>query len=108
MSRIIGIDLGTTNSLAAVVEAGIPMVISDAEGCRLTPSVVHVAGPDELPVVGRLAARVRALKPEQTVYSVKRFMGRRASEIPQEETAVTYPVVRNGSGSVAIPLHGRN
>lgn len=92
MSKIVGIDLGTTNSLVAVVDSGIPYVLADAHGERLVPSVVHVASPDATPVVGRAAQRVRALKPRETVSSVKRFMGRRGNEIPQEELGVGYPV----------------
>jgi molecular chaperone DnaK len=107
VSKIIGIDLGTTNSLVAMVDSGIPLVIADAEGRRLTPSVVHVGGPGAEPVVGQAANRVRVLKPTETVYSVKRFMGRRASEISQEEMLVTYPVQGEGAGPITIPLHGR-
>jgi molecular chaperone DnaK len=107
MSRIVGIDLGTTNSLVATVDAGIPFVIADGEGQRLTPSVVHVPGPAAEPIVGHKANRVRALKPEQTVYSVKRFMGRRGADIPREDMLVTYPVRGEGAGTVTIDLHGR-
>src|SRR5688572_3127200 len=107
MSRIVGIDLGTTNSLVATVDSGIPLLIADAEGQRLTPSVVHVptGGGDTL--VGRKAAHVRALKPAETVYSVKRFIGRRGSEISQEERSVTYRVKGQGSRPVAIELASR-
>src|SRR4029079_9033781 len=92
MNRIVGIDLGTTNSLVATVDSGIPLVIADAEGSRLTPSVVHVPGHGEMPVVGMKANRLRVLKPAETVYSVKRFIGRRGAEIAQEEMFVSYPV----------------
>src|SRR5437867_6671218 len=98
MSKIVGIDLGTTNSLVATVEAGIPLVIADAEGRRLTPSVVHIPAPDAEPIVGEKANRVRVLKPEETVYSVKRFMGRRGSDISAEEMLVTYPVRGESQG----------
>src|SRR3989440_7964299 len=108
MSKIVGIDLGTTNSLVATVDSGIPLVIADGDGRRLTPSVVHVAGPADAPIVGQKANRVRVLKPAETVYSVKRFMGRRGSEISTEEMLVTYPVKGEGAGPVAINLHGRN
>jgi len=108
MSRIVGIDLGTTNSLVATVDAGIPFVIADAEGHRLTPSVVHVPGPGAEPVVGHKANRVRVLKPSETVYSVKRFMGRRGADIPREEMLVTYPVKGEGAGPVTIDIHGRS
>ena len=105
MSRIVGIDLGTTNSLVATVDSGIPLVIADGQGQRLTPSVVYFPAEAE-PVVGRAANRVRAVKPRETVYSVKRFMGRRASEISPEERLVTYPVT--GHGQLEIPIHGRS
>src|SRR3954469_24993191 len=107
MRKIVGIDLGTTNSLVATVDSGIPLVIADAEGRRLTPSVVHVPGPDQAPVVGEKANRVRVLKPAETVYSVKRFMGRRGSEIGREEMLLTYPVTGESAGPVTIDLHGR-
>src|SRR5436853_6813064 len=92
MSKIVGIDLGTTNSLVATVDAGIPLVIADAEGQRLTPSVVHVPGAGAEPIIGHKANRVRVLKPAETVYSVKRFIGRRGRDITQEEMLVTYPI----------------
>src|SRR2546426_6914132 len=85
VSKIVGIDLGTTNSLVATVDSGIPFVIADTEGNRLTPSVVHFPGNGPTPVVGNKANRVRVLKPAETVYSIKRFMGRRGSEIAREE-----------------------
>ena len=75
MSKIVGIDLGTTNSLVATVDSGIPLVIADAEGRRLTPSVVHFSGPGAEPVVGHPASRLRVIRPAETVYSVKRFIG---------------------------------
>ena len=107
VSRIVGIDLGTTNSLVATVDSGIPLVIADSEGHRLTPSVVHYPAPETEPVVGHKANRVRALSPAQTVYSIKRFMGRRSAEISQEERLVSYPVRGEGAGPVAIDIHGR-
>jgi molecular chaperone DnaK len=107
MSKIVGIDLGTTNSLVATVDAGIPFVIADAEGQRLTPSVVHIPGAGAETIVGYKANRVRVLKPAETVYSVKRFMGRRGSDIPREEMLVTYPVKGEGGGPVTIDIHGR-
>ncbi|MBL9138322.1 MAG: Hsp70 family protein [Verrucomicrobiales bacterium] len=107
MSKIVGIDLGTTNSLVATVDSGIPYVIADAEGQRLTPSVVHLAGPDATPLVGHAANRVRVIRPRETVYSIKRFMGRRGVDIPKEDMLVTYPVHGDGAGAVTIELHGR-
>ena len=106
MSKIVGIDLGTTNSLVATVEAGIPYVIADADGQRLTPSVVHVPLAGDV-IVGHKANRVRVVKPAETVYSIKRFMGRRGADIPREEMLVTYPIKGEGAGPVSIELHGR-
>jgi molecular chaperone DnaK len=108
MSKIVGIDLGTTNSLVATVDSGIPLVIADADGRRLTPSVVHIPPNDAAPIVGDSANRVRVIKPAETVYSVKRFIGRRSSEISGEEKSVTYPLNTAGTGPVTIPIHGRN
>ncbi|HWY76841.1 MAG TPA: Hsp70 family protein [Verrucomicrobiae bacterium] len=107
MSKIVGIDLGTTNSLVAVVDSGIPLVLADDDGQRLTPSVVHFPGPDAEPVVGHKANRVRVLKPSETVYSIKRFMGRRGNDIPREEMLVTYPIRGEGAGPVSVEMHGR-
>src|SRR6185436_1558799 len=107
MSKIVGIDLGTTNSLVATVDSGIPLVIADAEGRRLTPSVVHVPAADAAPIVGHAANRVRVVRPAETVYSVKRFIGRRGADIEREEMLVTYPVQGEGAGPVTIGIHGR-
>jgi molecular chaperone DnaK len=108
MSKIVGIDLGTTNSLVATVDSGIPLVIADSHGRRLTPSVVHWAAADAPALVGQEANRVRLLKPAETVYSVKRFMGRRGADIAREEMLVTYPVQGDAAGAVTIPIHGRH
>jgi len=107
MSKIVGIDLGTTNSLVATVDSGIPYVIADADGQRLCPSVVHFPAAGAAPIVGHAANRVRALHPATTAYSVKRFMGRRGADIPREDMLVTYPVRGEGAGPVTIPIHGR-
>lgn len=106
MSRIIGIDLGTTNSLVAAVDSGIPFVIADRSGRRLTPSVIHSPGREAAMVVGEEARRLRTLRPAETVYSIKRFMGRRGQEVPPAERAVAYPVLGDGAGPVQIELHG--
>jgi len=108
MSKIVGIDLGTTNSLVATVDSGLPYVIADAQGRRLTPSVVHFPPDGAPPVVGDLANRIRVLQPAQTVYSIKRFMGRRGSEISREEMLVNYPVTGQGAGPVTVALPGRS
>ncbi len=108
MSKIVGIDLGTTNSLVATVDSGIPYVIADASGQRLTPSVVHLPPSGAAPIVGHPANRIRILEPRQTIYSVKRFMGRRGHDIPHEDLLVTYPVRGEGGGPVTIDLPGRS
>ncbi len=108
MSKIVGIDLGTTNSLVATVDSGIPLVIADRDGRRLTPSVVHFPPAGAEPLVGHEADRVRVVKPAETVYSIKRFIGRRSTEILEEEKSVTYPLAGTGAGAVAIPIHGKN
>jgi molecular chaperone DnaK len=107
VNTIVGIDLGTTNSLVATIDSGIPLVIADADGRRLTPSVVHFPADGSAPVVGQPANRVRVLKPAETVYSIKRFIGRRGADIAREEMVVTYPVNGEGAGPVTIPIHGR-
>src|SRR5580692_6297099 len=107
MSKIVGIDLGTTNSLVATVDSGIPFVIADANGRRLTPSIVHFPAPGAEPIVGHEANRARVLKPSETIYSVKRFIGRRGAEISDEEKPATY-ALNSGSGAVSIPVHAKN
>jgi molecular chaperone DnaK len=106
MSKIVGIDLGTTNSLVATVDSGIPFVIADANGLRLTPSVVHFSSANSEAIVGHEANRVRIVKPAETVYSVKRFIGRRAAEIFDGEKQITYPLKTDGA--VTIPIYGKN
>ena len=106
MGKIIGIDLGTTNSLVAVVDSGIPLVLADDQGRRLTPSVVRVPASGD-PVVGWEAKRARAAHPETTITSIKRFMGRRASDLDSTEEALGYPVRAEGNAPVTVPLHGR-
>src|ERR1700744_2072187 len=100
MSKILGIDLGTTNSLVATVDSGIPLVIADAHGQRLVPSVVHYPAAGGTPLIGQEASRVRVVKPEETIYSVKRFIGRRGGEISAEEKTVTYSLNAEGNGAV--------
>src|SRR5258708_25744394 len=107
MTRIIGIDLGTTNSLAAMVDSGIPLVIADAQGRRLTPSVVHFPSANEKPLVGIPAQRWRAIRPAETVYSIKRFMGLRGLDAAEEIPRVPYPVKGRGNDPVTVALHGR-
>jgi molecular chaperone DnaK len=107
VGKIIGIDLGTTNSLVAIVESGIPLVLADSQGRRLTPSVVRVSAAGE-PVVGWEAKRGRVAHPETTVTSIKRFMGRRGDEVDSTAAASAYAIRAEGSGPVAVPLHGRD
>ena len=95
MSKIIGIDLGTTNSVVAVMEGGEPTVITNPEGSRLTPSVVAFTKNGER-LVGQVAKRQAVTNPENTVFSIKRFMGRRYDEVSEEMKMVPYRVVRDG------------
>jgi molecular chaperone DnaK len=101
MSKIIGIDLGTTNSVVAVIEGGQPVVITNAEGSRLTPSVVAVTKAGER-LVGQVAKRQAVTNPENTVFSIKRFMGRRFDEVSDEMRMVPYRVVAVGNGDVRV------
>lgn len=95
MAKIVGIDLGTTNSCVAVMEGGKPTVIANAEGFRTTPSVVaYSKNGDRL--VGQIAKRQAVINPENTFYSVKRFIGRRYEEVTDEAKQVSYKVVRVG------------
>ena len=95
MAKVVGIDLGTTNSCVAVMEGGQPTVISNAEGFRTTPSVVGYAKNGDR-LVGQIAKRQGVMNPENTFYSVKRFIGRKADEIEEETKEVSYGVTRSG------------
>ncbi len=106
MSKIIGIDLGTTNSVVAVMEGGEPIVIPNAEGNRTTPSVVAFTEKDER-LVGQIAKRQAITNPENTVFSIKRFMGRRYSEVSEEMKMVPYEVVEEGD-DVRVLARGKN
>ena len=97
MSKIIGIDLGTTNSVVAVMEGGEPVVITNSEGGRTTPSVVAFAK-DGNRLVGQVAKRQAVTNPENTIYSIKRFMGRRFNEVSEEIKQVPYKVQGSGAG----------
>jgi molecular chaperone DnaK len=105
MSKIIGIDLGTTNSVVAVMEGGEPVVITNSEGGRLTPSVVAFTKSGER-LVGQVAKRQAVTNPENTVFSIKRFMGRRFDEVSEEMKMVPYRVVREGD-RVAVQIEGQ-
>ncbi len=108
MAKVVGIDLGTTNSVVAVVIGGEPQVIPNAEGSRLTPSVVGFTKTGER-LVGQMAKRQSILNPENTVYSIKRFMGRRYSEVETERKMVPYKVDEgpNGMAVVRLPAAGK-
>src|SRR3982074_581696 len=105
MAKTVGIDLGTTNSVVAVMEGGEPVVIPNAEGGRTTPSVVAVPRAGER-LVGQLARRQAAVNPENTVYSIKRFMGRLVSEVGDERAQVPYKVVEGKDGRVEVEVAG--
>jgi len=105
MSKIIGIDLGTTNSVVAVMQGGEPVVIPNQEGGRTTPSVVGITKAGER-LVGQVAKRQAVTNPENTIYSIKRFMGRRYDEVSEEMKMVPYKVVRHGD-NVAVLAHGK-
>jgi molecular chaperone DnaK len=106
MSKIIGIDLGTTNSVVAVMEGGEPTVITNSEGGRTTPSVVAFTK-DGSRLVGQVAKRQAVTNPENTVYSIKRFMGRRYNEVTEEIKQVPYKVQGSGNGDVRIVAGGK-
>ncbi|HSP89710.1 MAG TPA: Hsp70 family protein, partial [Vicinamibacterales bacterium] len=103
MSKIIGIDLGTTNSVVAVMEGGEPVVITNPEGGRLTPSVVGFSKTGER-LVGQVAKRQAVTNPENTVFSIKRFMGRRFEEVNEEMKMVPFRVERDGD-HVIVQVH---
>ncbi|HPO59578.1 MAG TPA: Hsp70 family protein, partial [Anaerolineaceae bacterium] len=108
MAKIIGIDLGTTNSVVAVIEGGEPVVITSAEGSRLVPSVVAFNKNGER-LVGQTAKRQAVINPENTIYSIKRFIGRRYSEVDEERSMVPYRVTEGPAGDarVEIPIMKR-
>ncbi len=101
MAKVVGIDLGTTNSCVAVMEGGQPLVIANAEGQRITPSVVAYTKSGER-LVGQIARRQAVMNPENTFYSVKRFIGRKYEEVTHEATEVSYKVLRDSNGNVKL------
>ena len=107
MRKIIGIDLGTTNSVVAVMEGSEPAVITNPEGNRLTPSVVAFTKGDER-LVGQVAKRQAVTNPENTVFSIKRFMGRRYEEVSEEMKMVPYEAVKSASGAAEIKAGGKD
>jgi molecular chaperone DnaK len=106
MAKTVGIDLGTTNSVAAIMEGGQPTVIINSDGSRFTPSVVAFSKTGER-MVGQLAKRQSVLNPEQTIYSAKRFIGRRFSEVAQEIKNVPYKVTAGVSDAVRFQISGK-
>ena len=106
MAKIIGIDLGTTNSVVAVMEGGQPTVIANQEGARTTPSVVAFTKSGER-LVGQVAKRQAITNPENTVFSIKRFMGRRYDEVNEEMKMVPYKVIRGDNGDARVDINGK-
>src|SRR5271169_299711 len=106
MAKIIGIDLGTTNSVVAVMEGGQPTVIANQEGARTTPSVVGFTKSGER-LVGQVAKRQAITNPENTIFSIKRFMGRRYDEVSEEMKMVPYKVVRGDNADVRVEINGK-
>jgi molecular chaperone DnaK len=106
MAKVIGIDLGTTNSVVAVVEGGNPTVIANQEGSRLTPSVAGFTKDDET-LVGQVAKRQAITNPENTIFSIKRFMGRRYDEVLSEIKLVPYKVVKAANGDARVEIRGK-
>ena len=104
MSKIIGIDLGTTNSCVSVMEGNEPIVIANSEGDRTTPSVVGYKGNDRL--VGKPAKNQMVTNPENTIYSIKRFMGRKFHEVAEEIKMVPYKVVSGANDEVKVDVNG--
>ena len=106
MPKIIGIDLGTTNSVVAIMEGEKPTVIANEEGGRTTPSVIGFTAKGER-LVGQVAKRQRVTNPENTIYSIKRFMGRRYAEVPQEIKQVPFKVTQASNGDVRVEAFGK-
>jgi molecular chaperone DnaK len=106
MGKVIGIDLGTTNSVVAVMEGGEPIVLVNQEGARTTPSVVGITKDGER-LVGQVAKRQAVTNPENTVFSIKRFMGRRLEEVADDTRRVPYRVVADKGGGLAVEVRGR-
>ena len=107
MSKVIGIDLGTTNSCVAVLESGDAKVIENAEGNRTTPSVVGFTKEGERPV-GQVAKRQAITNPQNTIFSIKRFMGRKFNEIGDDASRVPYTLKADKDGDVAVNIEGKD
>src|SRR5512133_3373728 len=103
MAKIIGIDLGTTNSVVAIMEGDQPKVLVNAQGSRLTPSVVAFTDKGEI-LVGQTAKHQQITNPKNTVFSIKRFMGRRHNEVSQEEKMVAYEITGGAEDMVKVRI----
>src|SRR5438045_8851478 len=108
MAKVLGIDLGTTNSCMAVMEGGDPVVLENSEGARTTPSVVAFTKSGER-LVGQAAKRQAITNPQNTIFSIKRFMGRKFDEVFEEQKRVPYKIVKadNGDAHVQVERHGQ-
>ena len=107
MSKVIGIDLGTTNSCVAVLESGDAKVIENTEGNRTTPSIVGFTSDGERPV-GQVAKRQAITNPQNTIFSIKRFMGRKYNEIGDDANRVSYELKADKDGDVAVNIEGKD
>src|SRR4030066_1861882 len=107
MGKAVGIDLGTTNSCISVMEGGKPVVITNTEGGRTTPSVVGITKKGER-LVGQLAKRQAALNPESTIYSIKRFFGRKYSEVEREKKIVSYDIKKGRNDLAEVEMGGKS
>src|SRR4051812_21297750 len=103
MAKVLGIDLGTTNSCMAVMEGGDPVVLENSEGARTTPSIVAFTKSGER-LVGQAAKRQAVTNPQNTVFSIKRFMGRKFDEVQEEIKRVPYKVVKAANGDAAVEV----
>src|SRR5256885_10474715 len=110
MAKVLGIDLGTTNSVLAIMEAGEPTVLENAEGSRLTPSVVAVNRKTNERLVGQVARRQAITNPENTIFSVKRFMGRKFDDPEVQEAVkhIPYKVSKASNGDVRVAMSGKD
>jgi chaperone protein DnaK len=107
MNKVVGIDLGTTNSVVAAIEGGQPIVITNSEGFRTTPSIVAYTKKEEL-LVGQIAKRQAVINPENTFFSVKRFIGCKENEISEESKELPYKVIKDGNGNIKIKCSSLN
>src|SRR5437660_12909166 len=109
MAKVLGIDLGTTNSVVAIMEAGEPTVLENAEGSRLTPSVVAINPKTNERLVGQVAKRQAITNPENTIFSIKRFMGRKFTDqqVERAKKFVPYKITEAQNGDVRVTMAGK-